>query len=155
VNFGDDGRGLIDLLLEFLGQRLHVRFKEDAARVGGQLDDLQAVGGNSVLSFRLGRGRNMAKAFFSVASGEFSIQKKTVSKHHSTGWLIFALNYPSISQLKMVTRSLGEVLVGSMQAHRRADKHFALLWQCWSESNPQCKPLCVNFTAVFEVRTPK
>ena len=25
----------------------------------------------------------------------------------------------------------------------------------WSETNPHCKPLCVNFTAVFDVRTPK
>ena len=47
MNFGGDGRGLIDLLLEFFGQRLHVRFEEDAARVGGQLDDLQAPGGDS------------------------------------------------------------------------------------------------------------
>jgi hypothetical protein len=82
MNFGADGRGLIDLLLKFLCQGLHVRLEEDAARVGGKLDDLQAVSGNSTLSLRSGRGRNMAKAFFSVASGEFSIQKKTVSKHH-------------------------------------------------------------------------
>ena len=47
MNFGADGRGLIDLLLEFLGQRLHVRFEEDAARVGGQLDDLQTAVGDS------------------------------------------------------------------------------------------------------------
>jgi hypothetical protein len=47
MNFGVDGRGLIDLPLEFLRQGLHVRFEEDAARVGGQFDDLQAAVGDS------------------------------------------------------------------------------------------------------------
>jgi len=65
-SFCSYGSGPIDLLLKFLCQGLQVRLEEDAARVGGKLDDLRAVGGNSTPSFRLGRGRNMAKAFFSV-----------------------------------------------------------------------------------------
>jgi hypothetical protein len=37
----------------------------------------------------------------------------------------------------------------------RIDRHFTFVAGCGSASNRYCKADCVNFTAVFEVKTPK
>ena len=103
--------------------------------------------------------RNIAKkrGCFTATCGVWKLTVKfrgaAVELEKTALWRVSRLN--SISQLKMLART---IRLGACPFHAGIPRngqahHFVLAVAV--ESNRQCKPLCVDFTAVFEVRTPK
>ncbi len=53
-----------------------------------------------------------------------------------------------------IARETSEVLAGQ-RSTCRIDRHFTFVAGCGFVRNRYCKADCVNFTAVFDVKTPK